>query len=268
MEITMGLNKYAYQMPIKEEYYFKRNVWMDDGHGGYTTGHIIKPVARWMKEMEYEEKEAALNRFRNNYFVHHLSKHRLWTIEQIAEAPKEDHMWMGFFFGGESLSLDEMLDYKLNEFPERRAYRYVEKAFKVNAKEYRTLCIEVDDTASDAIKEALRAFPVDYAEKQDNRTNYLIWVTNCFDITDVEWMFKEVDEVDAEDGSYRVLLNNRWACLSMNMLPDDQWVKLDRKNTQHVKRIEHFLHVIAETGVITKTPKGKVYTQWTYTLRE
>ena len=243
-------------MPVREEYIYKDNVWRDDEDGGRRRSMILKPVSKWMKDMTPEEKEAVLNKFWSNYFVTAFEHAQAWSLQDVIEAGFMEPL--GSFFGigsGGGIPLDELLDDKHEQYPYRIFYRYATKAFRLNTDNYRQICIEVYDTASDSIKQALRTLPVDYAEQQDGKTIYMIWVTNCFDVSGIEWMFKDVAEISAEDGSYKVLCKNRWVLFTMNMLPDDQWVKLDRKNENHVKRIEKFLHVIAGTGVVTRTPR-------------
>ena len=243
-------------MPVREEYIYKDNVWVDDEDGGRRRSVIIKPVSKWMKDMTYEEKEKVLNKWWSNFFISAFEKTPSWSLQDVIEAPMEP---LGGFFGigagAYGIALDELLDEKNGQYQYREFYKFATKAFRLNTDNYRQICIEVYDTASDSIKQALRTLPVDYAEQQDDKTIYMIWVTNCFDVSGIEWIFKDVDEISAEDGSYKVLCKNRWVLFTMNMLPDDQWVKLDRKNEKHVKRIEKFLHVITETGVVTRTPR-------------
>lgn len=196
-------------------------------------------------------------RFMNNRLIDKLQNEPYWTVSDTEKRPVDVNEII-------KTGKIKLASFKNNNWPlaplseinkDPRLLPVTNRAYRLHAEDNRVICIDMEKTASEEIRNALKKFPVDYAETSlsGEGRHYLIEVPEELIPEEAKYLFDDMVVVKSEDGSFEVFFNDHYVTLTKNILPPSEYtLKRIDEEPEHRYKITRMLTVLAEIQRVRK----------------
>lgn len=188
-------------------------------------------------------------RFMNNHLIDKLKHEPYWTVSDDKKRPLDAKRLVKGDLSLASFKNENWPLIPLSELNKDPRLTFTNRAYRLHAEDNRVICIDMEKTASEEIRESLKEFPVDYAEVSLSGTghHYLIEVPEELIPEEAKYLFDDMVVVKSDDGSFEVFFNDHYVTLTKNILPPSEYtLKRVDEEPEHRRKITRMLLVLAE----------------------
>ena len=199
-------------------------------------------------------------RFMNNRLIQKLKNEPYWTISDDRKRPLDAHSLKSAEWKLASMKNGHWPLISLSEINKDGRYEFTNRAYRLHAADNRVICIDMEKTADPELREALKNFPVDYAEvsMSGNGMHYLLEVPEDLIPEEAKYLFDDMVVVKSDDSSFEVFFNNHYVTLTKNMLPPSEYtLKRTDEEPSHREKITNMLRRLAEIQNVRNRAKAE-----------
>ena len=152
------------------------------------------------------ELRAQQERFANNRLIDKIKDEPYWTVSDDKKRPLDANLLVlhPAKFALASFKNDNWPLIPLTELDNDDRLTYTNRAYRLHAEDNRVICIDMEKTASEELRESLKKFPVDYAEisLSGSGIHYLIEIPEDLIPDEAKYLFDDQVVVKSDDGSW------------------------------------------------------------------
>ena len=197
------------------------------------------------------EFRAQQERFTNNRLIDKIKDEPYWTVSDNIKRPLDAKQLISHpaRFALASFKNGNWPMVTLTELDKDPRIIGTNRAYRLHAEDNKVICIDMEKTASQELRESLKRFPVDYAETSlsGSGIHYLIEIPEELIPDEAKYLFDDQTVVKSEDGTFEVFFNDHYVTFTKNILPPSEYtLKRVEEEPEHRTKITRMLLALAD----------------------
>ena len=189
-----------------------------------------------------------LRLFMENSLINKLKDDPHWTVSDTQKRPVDANALMRGELRLASFKDENWPLTTLNELNENPCIEKTNRAYRLHSEDNHVICIDMEQTASPALRRSLERFPTDYAEKSlsGKGAHYLIEIPDDIITDEMRMLFEDYVVVKHPTGQFEVFFNDHYTTLTGDLIPHTQKQNTNEHNAKLIKMLSALCKIIEE----------------------
>lgn len=189
-----------------------------------------------------------LRSFMENPLINKLKDDPHWTVSDTQKRPVDANALMKGEIKLASFKDDNWPLTTLEKLNENSCIEKTNRAYRLHSEDNHVVCIDMEQTASPALRRSLERFPADYAEKSlsGKGAHFFIEIPDAIITDETRMLFEDYVVVKHPTGQFEVFFNDHYITMTGYMLPHTQRQDTDEHNAKLKKMLAELCKIIEE----------------------